>query len=129
MIKSTRRNTEIEELLLRIRKEIDRIKYNKLLVLVEGKRDRESLRALEITRVYELNKPLYAVVEEISNTSNDVVILTDLDDEGKRLYHTLARDFQRHGVNIDNTLRTLLSQSPVRHIEGLAGYMSRRYGP
>ncbi len=108
---------EIEELLGEIRQ-------NELLVVVEGPKDRHALESLGITNILSLKKPLYAVVEEIASMAEEIVLLTDLDDEGKKLYHQLSRDLQKHGVKINNKLREFLFKTKVRHIEGLASYLA-----
>lgn len=104
---------------------LDEIKQKNLLVVVEGLKDVRALNELGITNILSLKKPLYAVVEEIASKAKEVVLLTDLDDEGKKLYHELSRGLQRHGVKIDNRLRELLFKTPVRHVEGLSGYLAR----
>jgi len=76
------------------------------LIVVEGKKDRAALQRLGITNVFSLDKkPLFQAVEEISAISDKVVLLTDLDNEGKKLYSRLNTDLQRHGVQIDNYFR------------------------
>ena len=104
---------------------LDEIKQKNLLVIVEGQKDIRALQSLGIINILSLKKPLYAVVEEIAAKSKEVVLLTDLDDEGKKLYHELSRGLQKHGVKIDNRLRKLLFKTPIRHVEGLSGYLAR----
>jgi len=50
-------------------------------------------------------------------------LLTDLDGEGRKLYHKLSRDLQKHGVKVNNKLRELLFKAKLSHIEGLATYL------
>ncbi len=91
-------------------------------ILVEGESDERALRALGIkNRIYSLRRrPLYAVVESIAEKERDLILLTDLDKEGKRLYGTLSSSLQRFGVRIDNKAREwLLRNTKVRQIEGL----------
>ncbi|MEM3154705.1 MAG: toprim domain-containing protein [Candidatus Woesearchaeota archaeon] len=104
---------------------LDDIRQKNLLVIVEGKKDAESLYEVGIANVLQLKKPLFAVVEEIASKTKEVVLLTDLDDEGKKLYHELARDLQKNGVKVDNRLRELLFKTPLRHVEGLSGFLAR----
>jgi len=103
---------------------LDEIKRKNLLVVVEGIKDVKSLNALGIANVVSLKKPLFAVVEDIAKTEKEVVLLTDLDDEGKKLYHELSVGLQAHGVKINNKLREFLFKTELRHIEGLATYLS-----
>ncbi len=112
---------EVEE----VQKALDGIRQKNLLVVVEGLKDVRALNALGITNILSLKKPLYAVVEDIADIAKEVVLLTDLDDEGKKLYYVLSRDLQKHGVKIDNRLREALFKTPLRHVEGLAGFLAR----
>lgn len=113
------------EVIAEIHELLEDIKSKNLLVVVEGIKDRRSLESLGINNILTLKKPLYAVVEEIASRAKEVVLLTDLDDEGKKLYHVLSRDLQKHGVKIDNRLRSLLFKTEVRHLEGLQGFLAR----
>ena len=103
---------------------IDDIKKKELLVIVEGIKDKKALKSLGVENIFTLKKPLYSVVEEISKMSKEVVILTDLDDKGKELYHKLSRDLQRNGVKVNNKLREALFRTPLRHIEGIDTYLN-----
>jgi 5S rRNA maturation endonuclease (ribonuclease M5) len=91
--------------------------------IVEGPNDKRALEKLGFTRVTHLKGPLYVVVEAIED--EEVLLLTDLDDHGKHLYRKLYDELTRRGVRVNNRLRRMLFQTPVRHIEGLAGYLER----
>lgn len=108
---------QIEELLADI-------KNKDLLVVVEGPKDKHALESLGITNIMSLKKPLYAVVEEIASKAKEIVLLTDLDEEGRKLYHRLSIDLQKHGIKINNKLREFLFKTKLRHIEGLATYLN-----
>ena len=94
-------------------------------IIVEGKKDARTLRALNIQNtIITLNKPLYAVIESI--TSTHCIILTDLDKKGKELYGKLAKNLRSRGVHVDDTFRNfLLKETTVKEIEGLAHYALR----
>ena len=95
------------------------------LIIVEGPNDEIALRNLELTKIHPLNKkPLYKVVEEVAKRSKEVVILTDLDAEGKKLYTKLNTDLQKHKVKVDTHFREFLyTHTSIRHIEHLSGYI------
>lgn len=93
------------------------------LVVVEGIKDKRALTGLGVVNVLTLKRPLFAMVESIADKSKDVVILTDLDAEGKKLYAELADGLQRHGVRIHNKLREFLFKTKLRQIEGLRTYL------
>ena len=107
-----------------IRELLAEIKKKGLLVVVEGPKDKHALESLGITNIMSLKRPLYAVVEEIASKAKEIVLLTDLDEEGKKLYHKLSVDLQKHGVKINNKLREFLFKTKLRHIEGLATYLN-----
>jgi 5S rRNA maturation endonuclease (ribonuclease M5) len=95
-------------------------------IIVEGKRDRASLLDIGIrAEIIELsNKALFQVVEEVAGKAKKVVILTDLDKEGKRLYSILRRGLLERGVHVDNVFREwLFKNTKLRQIEGFHKYL------
>jgi len=96
------------------------------LVLVEGKKDKRALEECGLSNIKTLDKPLYAIVEEVAASEKEVVVLTDLDKEGRKLYARLASDLQQRGVTIHNELRELLFRTKLRQIEGLQTYLRNR---
>ncbi len=108
------KSREIEEFL-------DNLRNTEKLVVVEGAKDRKALQRLGVKGIFCLEeKPLYRVVDEVSAISSEVIILTDLDSEGKRLYGRLKTQLQFLGVEVDNYFREFLfSNTKVRQIEGL----------
>jgi len=93
-------------------------------VLVEGPNDKRSLEKLGFTNVIHLQGPLYQMVELVEN-EHEVLLLTDLDSHGRRLYRYFYDQLTRRGVRINNRLRHLLFTTPVRQIEGLWNYLRR----
>ncbi len=110
--------------LINIEKELEKIKENNYLVLVEGKKDKRALNLLGISNVEFLeNRPLFQVIEEIKE--KNIVILTDLDSEGRKLFSKLKTGLERNGIKMHNNIRNYLFRSELRHIEGLASYLQR----
>ena len=112
---------DIEE----FKKHIDKIKSSNILVIVEGKKDRSALEKLGIINVVELSrKPLFQIVEEISYSNKECIILTDLDSKGKEMYGKLNSDLQKHGVKINSKFREFLFRhTKLRQIEGISSYL------
>jgi len=109
-----------QEYIEQILEEIKKIKERDLLVIVEGKKDKQAIENLGITKIEVLSKiPLYKVIENVAEKTKEVVILTDMDKKGKELYHRLMAGLQKHGVKINNKLRELLFRAKVSHVEGL----------
>ena len=103
---------------------LDELADNNSLFVVEGIKDKKALARLGIFNVITLGKkPLYAVVEEIAQKVKEVVLLVDLDPEGKKIYSVLKKDLQKNGIKVDDSIRALLFKTPIRHIEGLDTYI------
>ncbi|MBW2992384.1 toprim domain-containing protein [Candidatus Woesearchaeota archaeon] len=115
----------IEDLL----KHLEKIKEENTLIIVEGHKDKKSLEALGFSpnRIIPLaRRALFKVVEQIIIKEKRVIILTDLDKTGKRLYSRLRTDLTQRGVYIDNKLRNFLFRhTKLRQIEGLKNYIER----
>jgi len=94
-----------------------------VLTIVEGKNDKRALERLGFQNIVTLNKPLYQVVEGIEE--DEVLILTDLDQHGRHLYHYFFQECTRRGIKVNNRVRQLLHFSELRQIEGLARYLER----
>ena len=104
---------------------VEKIKTSNVLVIVEGKKDKIALQKFGITNVVELSKkPLFQIVEEVSQSNDECIILTDLDRKGKQIYGKLNSDLQRNGVKIDNKFREFLFRNTkIRQIEGIDCYL------
>lgn len=111
-------NSEEQELLMETLNE-----YRQHLTIVEGKNDKRALERYGFTNVRTIDRPLYRVVEEIDE--EEIMILTDLDRHGRKLYHYFFRECGRRGVKVNNRLRQLLVFSELRQIEGLPRYLER----
>ncbi|MEK6892365.1 MAG: toprim domain-containing protein [Nanoarchaeota archaeon] len=106
-------------------KHIEKIKHSNIIVIVEGKKDRAALNKFGITNIIELTKKsLFQIVEEVANSNEECIILTDLDKKGKEIYGKLNSDLQKHGVKVNNKFRNfLLKNTKLRQIEGMDTYI------
>lgn len=105
--------------------EIEKLKQKKTLIIVEGVRDKTALETFGLSNIMVLSgKPLYEAAESVKE--KEVVLLTDLDGEGKKLYAILKNIFTKTGINVDDSFRKLLSKTELRQIEGLASYLGRK---
>ena len=106
---------------------IDKIKQSNQLIIVEGKKDTKALQNFGIKNIIELNKkPLFEIIENISNNNKKCIILTDLDRQGKELYGKLNSGLQQRGVKIDDSFRNFLfKNTKLRQIEGLETYIEK----
>jgi 5S rRNA maturation endonuclease (ribonuclease M5) len=103
--------------------EMDSVKD--LPVLVEGPNDKRALERLGFHKVTTMGKPMYRIVEDLQH-EEEILLLTDLDAHGKGLYKYFYRELTKRGVRVNNRLRLLIFQTPVRQIEGLANYLMRQ---
>ena len=103
---------------------ISELKKTSKLIIVEGKKDKKALEEFGIKNIITLKQALYKTVEEISSKNKEVIILTDLDKEGKELYGKLNSELQRFGVKVDKKFREFLfKNTTLRQIEGISKYM------
>ena len=101
---------------------LKKLKRSEKIMIVEGPNDKLALNNIGIpaTQVQVLNDAVFAVAEKIAKKSKQVIILTDLDTEGKKLYSNLKRDLNRVGVHVDTYFREFLFRnSDLSHIEGI----------
>ncbi len=105
---------------------ISELKSSNKLIIVEGIKDKRALKKLAVNNyiVVLSKKPIFAVIEDISKITKDVVILTDFDKKGKELYGKLNSGLQRLGVKVDHYFREWLQRNTkLSHIEGIAKYI------
>lgn len=106
---------------------LDALKKTDKVIIVEGRKDCEALRALGVGNdIIELRgRALFEVIESIANNHKKVIILTDLDREGKKLYSILKSGLLERGVEVDNFFREFLfKKTKLRQIEGLPRYLN-----
>lgn len=101
------------------------------LILVEGERDRASLRALGIRGPVVLvhrGHRLSGVAQELAAQGRRVIILTDWDVEGGHLAQRLHEFLDAGALAVDLDSRRRLARTlrgEVVHVEGLAGWARR----
>ncbi len=92
------------------------------LVIVEGESDEKALikHGVDPDIIVVLNKGqnLQETVEAISAV-DEVIILTDMDQQGKILRKKLIRMFELYGIKEDVIPRELFSRLHLSHVEGL----------
>jgi len=71
-------------------------------------------------------KAIFSVIEDIAKITSEVIILTDFDAEGKKLYGKLNSGLQKHGVKVDKYFREWLQRNTkLSHVEGLGSYLGK----
>ncbi len=87
-------------------------------IIVEGIKDKKALEEFGVTNIITLNRSIFEIVDNADY--DEVVILTDLDKHGKKLYSILKEGFKRKGVKVDDRLRVKLFENQVCTIESLS---------
>ena len=100
-------------------------------VVVEGERDRASLRALglpgRVTIVHQ-GRSLSQLAHELARPADRVIVLTDWDVEGGHLAHRLNDLLKSGPATLDLDYRRKFARilhGEVAHVEGLAGWARR----
>ncbi|MEM3373815.1 MAG: toprim domain-containing protein [Candidatus Woesearchaeota archaeon] len=127
--KNNRKIIEKEEII----NEIEKIKTEDLLIIVEGKKDKKSLINLGIkeNNILTIKKDIFSFTQEINikllkkkeKNKKEIVILTDLDKEGKKLYSKIKENIEKEHIKVNNKLREMLLKSELKQIEGLNSYL------
>ena len=106
-------------------------KYQRYVILVEGKKDVAALKAIGFEKVYAVHQTGVSIKERVEQIisclekRDKVCILTDFDKKGKQLYLLLKKEFIELGVKVDSSLRGILLKANVSHIEGLYEFMKK----
>lgn len=121
-----------------MREWLDKLIESDKLIIVEGLNDKKALNAIGVPlfRVKNLDTELYLFAEKIAeelitNSPNkktkQVIILTDRDVEGKKIYKKLKTFLTDNGVQIDNYFREFLfKNSDASHIEGIDSFFENK---
>ena len=113
-----------------IKKEIENLKKEHNIIVVEGKKDRNALIRIgfsgkEIFSINNIGISLYVIIDNliVMARKSRVCILTDTDRKGRELYHKIKEKLDENGIRINSRLRHLLIKENISHIEGLDTYI------
>ena len=108
---------------------ISNLKKSEKLILVEGKKDKAALEKLGVKKIITNSKPIYSIIEEITNKGEkECILLFDLDKEGRKIYSVYKKQLQRNGIKIDRIFREFLfSRTRLTQIEGITHYLKNNY--
>ncbi len=106
--------------------ELDKLKESGKLIIVEGKKDIKALASLGITNTIEIKGNLAVFAGDIAKEHRDIILLTDLDPTGRKLYSRLNHYLSQLGVRVDNEFRLyLFKETKLRQIEGIKKYIEK----
>ena len=101
---------------------IIQLKQTEKLIIVEGKKDKKALETLGIKNIVTFSNSPYFSIENINE--KEVIILTDLDAHGRKLYSILRHNLQKRGIKVDHNFREFLfKETKVTCIESLAKHI------
>ena len=105
---------------------INELKATSSLILVEGQKDKQALESLEIKNILTVAKtPLYKIMEKIQH-HKEIIILTDLDREGRVWYSKIYHLCQQQGIKVNKSFREFLfKETDLTQIEGLHHYLCK----
>ncbi|ABR54565.1 2,5-diamino-6-hydroxy-4-(5-phosphoribosylamino)pyrimidine 1-reductase [Methanococcus vannielii SB] len=101
-------------------------------VLIEGKKDAESLKNLGISGrfIFVSRTPIFQIADTLKKEGIlEVILLTDFDKAGKKYAREILSEFQNRGIKVNNILRNELlkySRGDLKDIESIYAYISRR---
>ncbi len=101
---------------------VDELSNQNNLIIVEGKKDKIALNKLGIENISILNKSISNFLDPIITENKEVIILTDLDKEGRKLYSRIKKELERNKVKVNDKYRKYLFKLKISHIQGLFTY-------
>ena len=94
------------------------LKSSKKCIIVEGRKDKKALEQLGMQKIIMFSNAPHYSLETIEE--KEVVILTDLDRHGRKLYKIAKQNLQARGIKIDRKFREfLIRETKVMNIESL----------
>ena len=89
-------------------------------VVVEGKRDFFFLKRFGIRNIYTLSGKNYTdLAESIPPEVEKVILLTDVDKQGEKIFKKLSQVFKRYNIEVDGSFREYLKRLGVEEVEHL----------
>ncbi len=116
----------LEELILELQDQSD----TGAIIIVEGRKDVESLRSLGIRGDIRLSsqQPLLDLTEQLSGRGKDIVLLTDWDRKGGIMARKIRDYFQAFGIMPNTDIRArigFLVKKRIKDIESLGRYIGK----
>ncbi len=125
-LKDIERLEKLEELIL----ELQVMSDTGTIIVVEGRRDVESLRSLGIKGDIKLSsqQPLLEFTEVLSRCGKDIVILTDWDRKGGMVAHKIIDYLNYYGIMPNTDIRArigFLVKKRIKDVESLSRYIGK----
>ncbi len=123
-----------KEYLLNLIKTIKELKEESkrgIPILVEGRKDIESLKKLGIDGnfITVSHTPFFEIADELVNQGvKEVILLTDFDRAGKHYAREIIEELETRGIKVNKNIRKdiiLYSHGNLKDIEGLYSYITK----
>ncbi len=116
----------LEEIIL----ELQTLADTGAIIVVEGKRDVDSLRSLGVIGDIRLSsrQPLLDFTEQLSRTGKDIVLLTDWDRKGGMVARRIMDYLRDYGISPNTDIRSrigVLVRKRIKDIESLSNYIGK----
>jgi 5S rRNA maturation endonuclease (ribonuclease M5) len=100
------------------------------VIIVEGRRDQESLRALGIPGpvITASQKPALALAEDVARVHREIIVLTDWDEKGEEMALQIEKHLRCSGSRGDMEIRSKLKRlvkKDIKDVESLSRYVAR----
>ncbi len=100
------------------------------VIIVEGRRDQESLRALGIHGpvITASQKPALALAEDVAREHREIIVLTDWDEKGEEMALQIEKHLRCSGSRGDVEIRSRLKRlvkKEIKDVESLSRYVER----
>jgi len=90
-------------------------------VIVEGKRDYAVLRRFGIGNIYTLSgKNYFDLVESLPSQTEKVVLLTDIDRQGEKIFKKLSEILKKYNIEVVDEPRNYLKRLGIEEVEQIS---------
>ncbi len=125
-IEDIERLEKLEELIL----ELQELADSGAIIVVEGRKDADSLRFLGIKGEIRLSsqQPLLEFTESLSRNGKEIVLLTDWDKKGGMIAHKIIQYLLAYGIMPDTQIRAkirTLTKKRIKDIESLNNHVNK----
>ena len=95
-------------------------KSKSIPVIVEGKNDEKILRRFGVKNIRTLSgKNYFDLLEELPENTEEVILLTDTDKQGEKIFKKLKSIFESQNIKVDGSFREFLKKFGIKEVENL----------
>ncbi len=126
ILEDIERLEKLEELIL----ELQALSDDSAIIVVEGKKDEESLRSLGIKGEIRLStqQPLLEFTEALQRSGKEIILLTDWDKKGGMSAHKIIQHLLAYGIMPNTRIRAkirALVRKRIKDVESFNNYVNK----